>query len=438
MLDPVAAWFEPRVAARLEAAGLFHLDDLVDWVNERGQRWWVAVPRLGAKGAATVMFWLDRHAEVLEITLSARALTPRRQLDETAMHAGLGQSISIVPLERFVLPGKWDGSNGANRAPLARNLTGASNDYRTIQAWLAARGASPHTTRAYRKEAERLLLWAIFERGAALASLLVDDCVQYRDWLAALGRTPPDQWRWHLPQSAWIAPRNAERLSPAWRPFDGPLSPASQQQARVILQALFQWLTDQRYLDANPWKGVAKQARPHPDQATTDEADLESLTAHASAIDIRDRALSQSQWDAVLAYVQSQPDSLGRARLHFVLTFAYGTGLRTAELVSAVTGALRRYTSADGPSYDMLLVRGKGRKIRSVPMPSAVMTALSDYLVRRKHDSNPYACKKTTRLLAPLAEAALDESADPQRELPLDQPPRKPTVASPRPGSINS
>ena len=98
-----------------------------------------------------------------------------------------------------------------------------------------------------------------------------------------------------------------------------------------------------------------------PDQATTDEADLELLTAHASAIDIRDRALSQSQWDTVLAYVQSQPDSLGRARLHFVLTCAYGTGLRAAELVSAVTGALRRYTSADGQPYDMLLVRGKGR-----------------------------------------------------------------------------
>ena len=90
LVDPVAAWFEPRVAARLEAAGLFHLDDLVDWVNERGQRWWVSVPRLGVKGAATVMFWLGRHAEVLEITLSARALTPRRQLDETAMHAELG------------------------------------------------------------------------------------------------------------------------------------------------------------------------------------------------------------------------------------------------------------------------------------------------------------------------------------------------------------
>ena len=129
LVDPVAAWFDPRVAARLEAAGLFHLADLVDWVNERGQRWWVWVPRLGVKGTTTVMFWLDRHAEVLEITLSARALTPRRQLDETAMQPELGQSTSIVPLERFVLPGKLDGSNGANRAPLARNLTGASNDY---------------------------------------------------------------------------------------------------------------------------------------------------------------------------------------------------------------------------------------------------------------------------------------------------------------------
>ena len=111
---------------------------------------------------------------------------------------------------------------------------------------------------------------------------------------------------------------------------------------------MFQWLTDQRYLDANPWKGVARAARPNVEPASTDAVDLELLSAYSSAIDIRDRALSQAQWDAVLAYVQTLPDGLARDRLHFVLTFAYGTGLRASELVSAVTGALRRYNTVDG------------------------------------------------------------------------------------------
>jgi len=48
------------------------------------------------------------------------------------------------------------------------------NDYEDIQAWLALH-KSPATQRAYRKEAERLILWAIVARGKALSSLTTKD-----------------------------------------------------------------------------------------------------------------------------------------------------------------------------------------------------------------------------------------------------------------------
>ena len=110
----------------------------------------------------------------------------------------------------------------------------ASNDYEAIVAWLASKG-SRHTTRAYRKEAERFLLWAIVQRQKPLSSMTLEDCTVYRDFLA-----DPQ------PRDKWCGPRSRERWGPLWRPFEGPLSPASQKQAIDILRSLFEWLMRQR------------------------------------------------------------------------------------------------------------------------------------------------------------------------------------------------
>ncbi|OXC74347.1 Integrase [Caballeronia sordidicola] len=56
----------------------------------------------------------------------------------------------------------------------------ASNDYEAVQAWLSLHEAEA-TRRAYRKEAERLMLWAIVERQRALSSLTTDDAIGSRD-----------------------------------------------------------------------------------------------------------------------------------------------------------------------------------------------------------------------------------------------------------------
>jgi hypothetical protein len=67
----------------------------------------------------------------------------------------------------------------------------ASNDYEAVQGWLS-RHEAPATQRAYRKEAKRLILWAIVERGVALSSLATEDTVAYRDFL----RQPSPRGRW--------------------------------------------------------------------------------------------------------------------------------------------------------------------------------------------------------------------------------------------------
>jgi hypothetical protein len=59
---PVDGWFAPAIAARLQAAGLATLADLLTLIQRRRQRWYTAVPRLGPKGAQRITDWLDLHA----------------------------------------------------------------------------------------------------------------------------------------------------------------------------------------------------------------------------------------------------------------------------------------------------------------------------------------------------------------------------------------
>src|SRR5207244_2264007 len=138
--------------------------------------------------------------------------------------------------------------------PQTQCLLKATNDYQAILAWIRSKqGLSAeqkaalksrrrqrdtgveqpmdwlqslsHTQRAYRKEAERFLLWAILTKHKPLSSMTHEDCVEYREFLA-----DPQ------PRSQWCGARSRERWSPLWRPFEGPLSASAQRHAITILQ----------------------------------------------------------------------------------------------------------------------------------------------------------------------------------------------------------
>ena len=64
-------------------------------------------------------------------------------------------------------------------------LPGDNTSGEAIRAWLGARARAAHTARAYRKEAERLLLWSTVLRGKPMSSLDAQDCAAYRAFLAA-------------------------------------------------------------------------------------------------------------------------------------------------------------------------------------------------------------------------------------------------------------
>ncbi|MFX1767925.1 phage integrase family protein [Paraburkholderia sp. A1RI-2L] len=361
----IVGWLEPALAARLNAAQIYTLDDLVNRCNRDGHRWWTKIAGLGEKRATRVTSWLTGHSDSIGHVLSQRALVPRRQLQATTPEAFTrAPTASIAPLEALTVPASLDGSTGRNRAPIERKQIDANNDYAAIYSWLRDFEHKPHTWRAYRTQAERLLLWSIFARGKALSSLNTDDARAFRDFL--LNPEPAD---------VWVGPHGAERWSPAWRPFTGPLSASSCKMAIAAASSLCGWLTSQLYLASNPFRGVKVSSGTCPEPG--------------GDRDPSDRSLSIGQWHFLIngAYSEEAAALSPTAfRDRFLLLLGCFGGLRVSEIASAKVQDLKHFEAADPTDVSLrwyLRVIGKGKKSRKVPLPTPLVDALRAYLLSR-------------------------------------------------------
>ncbi|MEI2713944.1 MAG: phage integrase family protein [Nocardioides sp.] len=393
--DSVAAWLNPTLASHLEAADIFTLAQLVERINGVGRRWHAGIKAMGEGKALRIVEWLARAPGQHR----AAARPPCGDAAQQALRAraagrGRYRPPTSARLEKFIVPAELDGTRGLYRRPQAQCLLKATNDYQAILAWLRSKhGLTPeqkahlkarrrqrdtgveqgmdwlqalsHTQRAYRKEAERFLLWAITHKGKALSSMSNEDCIEYRDFLA-----DPQ------PRSRWCGDRGRERWSPLWRPFEGPLSASAQRHAVTILKNLYGFLVDQNYLMGNPWSavGVPRTSGPKVNAG---------------------RSFSLAQWQFIEGQLKMLPATSANQRLTFGLHLLYATGLRLSEVVAATVDDLQwvEYpadASDDQPMEGWLLrVIGKGQKEREVPLPADVVGELARYLVSRGLDADP-------------------------------------------------
>ena len=350
--DPICCWLPSNVAARLAVLNVSSLQELAGFINTQGGNWWKSVPNLGQQSAETIHAFFVSSKEELGIHLDLS----RRNLVPGEIHTLCN---NIAPLERFSPPVQLTGESGSNRAEIGRCRIDAHDDYQSILAWLSLWDEGTPTHRAYRKEAERFLLWAVIEKAKPMSSLTTPDCAEYRRFLA-----DPQ------PVERWIG-KPAQRRSPEWRPFKGALRPSSIRQAEVILSALCEWLVGQRYLDSNPFSGLSTQSFGRRNNGA-------------------DRSFSPALWGYVSDYARKNEsnDALtvtqraAYVRISFVLTFAYHTGLRLHEMVKANAGDLRQVTTPLGDQW-WLDVIGKGKKHREVPIHSEVLAAINAHLKER-------------------------------------------------------
>lgn len=378
----VEGWFEPTVAARLTEVGLTTLGKLVDAINVFGHRWYIRVPRVGREGAERIVRWLQANAKSLDRTIADEALTPLRQQDTQLLlaartaHVALGGT-DVAPLEALRVPHALSGYDGVNRAEASRNRSGANNDLEAIHLWLSLRPKDSHTFRSYRTQAERLLLWSVFVCGKPLSSLDVRDIVAYKAFMA-------------VPDPEWVSATKTPRWHKQWRPFSGPLSLASRATACAVLKSCFTWLVKMRYLDHNPWDGIA------------------STEAEKAAIGIKvHHALTRSQWEALFARIDARATDLVGERSRFLVLLGYATGLRVAEMSSSTLGdlALHWVDEAYGEAWTLTVI-GKRSKRRVVPIQGFVMTALTRYLLARGLPGDPRECDPRAPLITRSGAAA--------------------------------
>lgn len=153
------------------------------------------VGRKGGNPDHRLAAWVTRHhwAPYPATRLRRSGTQPAPELIQTRC-----RETGIVPIEAFVAPELLAGRSGSNRHPLQPRVEAAGTTITRSCPGSRPNPGAPTRSAPTVREAERLLLWAIIERGKALSDLSVEDCAAYRDWLSMLGRVSVEQWPFRL------------------------------------------------------------------------------------------------------------------------------------------------------------------------------------------------------------------------------------------------
>lgn len=287
-----------------------------------------------------------------EIVRKEESLSPFPQLDH---------------LLQFMSAKNLDGTLGTNRELHHKSQINAQNDYQAIKCWLSEYQHKLTTFRTYQKEAERFLLWCIIQKQKALSSIDRDDIENYADFL--------DDPK---PRELWCGKKGGRkqlRGNPEWKPFAGGLSQNTKMTALSVLESLFIYLTDARYLSFNPFSLIRKRkfARKNPQE---------------QQFKVQERILEVDEWIALLDTLNNLPETVDndrkeKERLKFLVYMLYFLGLRINELETHKWNAFRK---SDDRWW--FFVTGKGDKLAKIPVNDELLRAIIFY--RKFLNLSPY------------------------------------------------
>ncbi|QFU01647.1 site-specific tyrosine recombinase XerC [Halomonas sp. THAF5a] len=270
--------------------------------------------------------------------------------DEDNQQVGKGEADadpgSLMALA--IAPGR-DPAAEPRRPPVPGAHIEAASDAEAVARWLAEYRASGQTRRAYRREAERLLLW-LGEQGRGLGELRRQDLDAFEAFLAD-----------PRPAERWIGPVRP-REDPRWRPFRGPLSPASRRQSLVILQGMYAWLVEAGWVGHNPFRLMRDKRR--------------RLDNRQGGIE---RYLERPLWDWFWAWLDrplpadaTPRQAFERSRRRLVFGFAYLLAPRIGEMSAA---RMNDFVRREGRWWWRVV--GKGGKAAQVPVPPDMLALLA-------------------------------------------------------------
>lgn len=262
----------------------------------------------------------------------------------------------------------WSGAPTGNSGQ--KTLTRAQNDTEAVVSWLVRYQDSKNTFDAYRREAERFLLWCT-DRQIALADVMTEDVLAYQEFLRQPAakfcqQTIPRYLDDGTQNPAWKSLKRVPQYladgsaNPEWRPFISGLSPSAANQAMTVLFGCFEYLCTIGYLAANPFRAVKTRSRKPRKKAV-------------------ERYFDQDLWQLILTHLETWPRDTTMAEAHyqrnrFLLSFLYLTGLRRSEMAQATTADLKLIRG-----QWWLNVIGKGNLDADVPLPTDALNLLIAY-----------------------------------------------------------
>ena len=286
--------------------------------------------------------------------------------------------LKIAPLERLTIRDpELNGSAGTNRAPDNGHDQVVSTDIEAAFKFLKRYEHKPTTYRNYMKEIERLILWAVIEKGKPMSSLTGEDLNDYMAFLA--NPVPVDVWG--------SRNRKHPKTSEEWRPFlitatetQDPkdsrktvkivscgLSPSSRLLARATLNSFFAWLIEYGYLIRNPvtHTRAAKKA------IQEEEHKIQGQKV--------ERFLDEEMWVAFVDAIEAMPkekdaDVEKYERAKFISDLMFFMAPRPSE----IAGSQMKSFKFDGQFWWWHII-GKGGKSAKVPVPDDMIKALIRY-----------------------------------------------------------
>ncbi len=360
--DPVDQWLAPHLAEHLRAAGLVTLGAVLAALDKRKTPRWEEVPGIGERWADRLVRWMDDQVivvppELLPVVTSNVSEFGIVSMGRMELAGQEFESDLLVSPSPFGIQSVWA------PYPASNNRIGSNDDKESIELWIrAVAPENKNTQRAYRRIAERLLLWCRLERRTPFAELKVEDCIHYRTWLTDMGRKTPEEWTlsgWKIPAEQWIGNRVAQRDTAQWRPFEGPLSKDSVSQDLQVLRSFFKYLDGGRVVDGNVWALMGKANFQKPFGGRDQQ--------------FVGRSLTLSQWKYLIENLKAGEGEF-ESRILLILWMGFGCGLRSAEMLSLTFGSI-----CTGETW-RLNVLGKGDKWRTVTLALPARSALIGYM----------------------------------------------------------
>jgi integrase/recombinase XerC len=216
------------------------------------------------------------------------------------------------------------------------------NEYMSVLA--AERAASEHTVRAYRRELHSFAAFLAKRCGNAVVPAQIEHPV-IREYLGTL--------------------------------YAAGLSKSSVARALAAIRSWFGWLARTGHIEQNPARLVATPKLP---KHLPRVPGIEQVNQVLDSIDARNTAKNEGR----------QTETAWPERDRVILELLYGCGIRNAELVGLNLEDIQW-------SNECLLVRGKGRKERYVPLGDTAAAAIRTYMLSRTHKLN--AAKRSTEAL---------------------------------------